>query len=169
MEIFKSSCLLFVFTIMCVVASDAQNSKLLEKIEKLELSTFSKNPCQNCMVEQRVKYLEIVLKKILAINLMGQSVNWSNNFAFCLASAITYFGFNLAVTVLRIYYTNRINKKFKIWEERMQFPPAANYEMTILGISLFCSPLYIFLKKYRNIQNDMTSVSSDHFVLYLKT
>ena len=143
MEIFKSSCLLFVFTIMCVVASDTQNSELLEKIAKLELSTFGKNPCQNCMVEQRVRYLEIVLKKILAINLVGQSVNWSNNFTFGLASTITYFGFNLAVTVLGIYYINRINKKFKIWEEleelkflrkleRMQFPPAADYEMTIL-------------------------------------
>ena len=130
---------MFVFTIMCVVGSDTQNSELLEKIEKLELSTFGENPCQNCMVEQRVKYLDIVLKKIS----VGQSINWSNNFTFGLASAITSFGFNLAVTVLRIYYPNRINKKFKIWEEseelkflrkleRIQFPPTADYEMTIL-------------------------------------
>ena len=68
------------------------------------------------MVEQRVKYFDIALK-ILAINSVGQSVNWSNNFTFGLASAITFFGFNLAVTVLGIYYTNRINKKFKIWKE----------------------------------------------------
>ena len=69
------------------------------------------------MVEQRLKYLEIVLKKISAMNLVGQSINWSNNFAFGLAGTIMSFGFNLAVTVLRICYTNRINKKFKIWEE----------------------------------------------------
>ena len=75
MGIFESPYLLFVFTAMCVDTSDAQNSELLEKIEKLELSTFGKNPCQNCMVEQRVKYLEIDLKKILAINSVGQSVN----------------------------------------------------------------------------------------------
>ena len=141
--IFESPYLLFVFTVMCVVTSVAQNLEVLKKIEKLELSTFGKNPCRNCMVEQRVKYLEIDLKKILAINLVGQSVNWSNNFTFGLAGTITSFGFNLAVTVLRICYTNRINKKFKIWEEweelkflrkleRMQFPPAADYEMTIL-------------------------------------
>ena len=74
---------------------------------------------------------------------VGQSVNWSNNFAFGLAGAIMSFGFNLTVTVLRICYTNRINKRFKRWEEseelkflrkleRMQFPPTADYEMTIL-------------------------------------
>ena len=56
MGIFKSPYLLFVFTIMCVVASNAQNLELLEKIEKLELSTFGENLCQNCTVEQRVKY-----------------------------------------------------------------------------------------------------------------
>ena len=150
MEIFKSSCLVFVFTIICVFASNVQNSELLEKIEKLELSTFGKNPCQNCMVEQRVKYLDIVLKKILTINSVGQSANWSNNFALGLASTITYFGLNLAVTVLGIYYTNRINKKFKIWEEleelkllrkleRMQFPPNADYERD--GKCIFVYPL----------------------------
>ena len=135
--------LLIMFTVICIVSSNTQNLELVDKRDKLEVIVFGKNPCQNCMVEQRVRYLEIVLKKILAINLVGQSVNWSNNFTFGLASTITYFGFNLAVTVLGIFYTNRINKKFKIWEEseelkflrkldRMQFPPAADYEMTIL-------------------------------------
>ena len=33
MGIFKNSYLLFVFTIMCVVTSDAQNLELLEKVE----------------------------------------------------------------------------------------------------------------------------------------
>ena len=53
------------------------------------------------------------------------------------------FSFNLTVAVLRICYTNRVNRKFKRWEEseelkflrkleRMQFPSAADYEMVIL-------------------------------------
>ena len=105
--------LLFAFAIMCVVTSDVQNLKLLERIEKLELSTFGKNPCQNCMVEQIIKYLEIVLRKILAMNLADQSINWSHNFTFGLAGTITSFGFNLTVAVFGIWYTNRINKKFK--------------------------------------------------------
>ena len=55
--------------------------------------------------------------KILAMNSADQSVNRSNNFAFTLASAITSFGFNLTVAVLGICYTNRVNRKFKRWEE----------------------------------------------------
>ena len=81
--------------------------------------------------------------KISAMDLADQSVNWSNNFAFALASTITSFGFNLTVAVLRICYTNRVNRKFKSWEEseelkllrkleRMQFSPAADYEMVML-------------------------------------
>ena len=116
---------------------------IIRKGRKLELNTFGENLCQNCTVVQRIKYLAIVLKKLLAMTSVGQSVNWSNNFAFGLAGAIMSFGFNLTVTVLRICYTNRINKRFKRWEEseelkflrkleRMQFPPTADYEMTIL-------------------------------------
>ena len=55
--------------------------------------------------------------KILAMNSACQSVNWSNYFAFGLAGAITNFGFNLIVAVLRIWYTNKVNRKFKKWEE----------------------------------------------------
>ena len=47
------------------------------------------------------------------MDLVYQSVNWSNNFAFGLASAITSFGFNLVVAVLGICYTNQINKKIQ--------------------------------------------------------
>ena len=73
---------------ICVVPSSAQNLELVDKIDKLELSVFGKNPCQNCMVEQQIKYLELVLMKISAMDLADQSVNWSNNFAFALASRI---------------------------------------------------------------------------------
>ena len=55
--------------------------------------------------------------RILAMNSAGQSVNWSNNFAFALGSTIMSFGFILTVAVLRICYTNRVNRKFKSWEE----------------------------------------------------
>ena len=44
--------LLIVFTVICVVSSDAQNSELVDKIDKLELTAFGENPCQNCTVEQ---------------------------------------------------------------------------------------------------------------------
>ena len=87
--------------------------------------------------------MELVLKKTLGQNLACQSVNWSSNFAFSLASTVTNFGFNVAVAVFRIWYTNKVNRKFKIWEEseklkflrkleRMQFPPTVDYEMGIL-------------------------------------
>ena len=140
---FGNAYLLLAFTVICVVSSSTQNLELVDKIDKLELSVFGENPCQNCMVEQQIKYLELVLMKILAMDLADQSVNWSNNFAFALASAVMSFGFNLTVAVLRICYTNRVNRKFKKWEgseelkflrklERMQFPPATDYEMVIL-------------------------------------
>ena len=49
----------------------------------------------------------------------------------------------MAVAVFGIWYTNKVNRKFKIWEEseelkflrkleRMQFPPTADYEMGML-------------------------------------
>ena len=140
---FRNCAYLLLVSFICVVPSNTQNSELIDKVDKLELSIFGKNPCQNCMVEQRIKYLELVLMKISAMNSTDQSVNWSNNFAFGLASTITSFSFNLTVAVLEICYTNRVNRKFKRWEEseelkflrkmeRMQFPPAADYEMTIL-------------------------------------
>ena len=85
--------------------------------------------------------MELVLKKTLSQNSVCQSVNWPSNFAFSLASAVTNFGFNVAV--FGIWYTNKVNRKFKIWEEseelkflrkleRMQFPPAVDYEMGML-------------------------------------
>ena len=140
---FGNAYLLLAFTVICVVSSSAQNSELVDKIDQLELSVFGKNPCQNCTVEQQIKYLELVLMNILAMDLADQSVNWSNNFAFSLASAVMSFSFNLTVAVLGICYTNRVNRKFKRWEEseelkflrqleRMQFPLTADYEMVML-------------------------------------
>ena len=87
--------------------------------------------------------MELVSKKTPGQNSACQSVNWPSNFAFSLASAITNFGFNVAVAVFGIWYTNKVNRKFKIWEEseelkflrklkRMQFPPAVDYEMGML-------------------------------------
>ena len=77
------------------------------------------------------------------MDLVDQAVNWSNNFAFGLASAITAFSFNLVVNVFGICYTNQINRKFKKWErveelkyqqklERMQFPPAVDHENAMI-------------------------------------
>ena len=95
------------------------------------------------MLEVRIKYLELFVKKFLTVDSVDQSVNWSNNFAFGLASAIMTFGFNLVVTVFGICYTNQINRKFKKWErveelkyqpqsERMQFPATADHENAML-------------------------------------
>ena len=123
---------------MCTVLSGVQNSKLMDRLNKLEMTIFDENLCQNCTMEERIRYLELILKKLSIVNSADQSVNWSNNFAFALASAIMSFGFNLTVAVLRICYTNRVNRKFKRWEEseeqkffrkleRMQFPPTADY------------------------------------------
>ena len=101
----------------CVVLSDAPNSKLMDRIEILEKAILRENPCLNCMLEVRIEYLELFVKKFLTMDLVDQSVNWSNNFAFGLASAITSFSFNLAVAVFGICYTNQINRNFKRWEE----------------------------------------------------
>ena len=135
--------LLIMFTVICVVSSNTQNLELADKIDKLEVIVFGENPCQNCTVELQVKYLELVLMKTLGENSACQPVNWPNNFAFSLASVVTNFGFNVAVSVFGIWYTNKVNRKFKIWEEseelkflrkleRMQFPPTADYEMGML-------------------------------------
>ena len=124
-------------------SSNTQILELADKIDKLEVIVFGENPCQNCTVELWVKYLELVFMKTLGQNLSCQTVNWPNNFAFSFASAVTNFGFNVAVAVFRIWYKNKVNRKFKIWEEseelkylrkleRMQFPPTADYEMGML-------------------------------------
>ena len=95
------------------------------------------------MLEVRLRHLELLVEKLLAMNLADQSVNWLNNFAFGLASAVTGFGFNLVVALFGIYYTYCINKKFKNWEraeelryqcrlERMQFPLTADHESAML-------------------------------------
>ena len=68
------------------------------------------------MLEVRLKHLELLVEKLLAMNSADLSVNWLNNFAFGLASAVTSFGFNLVVALLGICYTYHINKKFKNWE-----------------------------------------------------
>ena len=126
--------LLIISTVICIVSSNTQNLDLLDNINKTEFSLFGENPCQNCMVELQVKYLELVLKKTSGQDLAYQSVNWPNNFAFSLASAVTNFVFNVAVALFGILYTNKVNRKFKIWEEseelkllrkleKMQFPP----------------------------------------------
>ena len=90
----------------CAVLSGAQNPKLMDKVENLEKAIFKENPCLNCTLEVRIEYLELFLKKFSTMDLVDQSVNWSNNFAFGLASAITSFSFNLLVAVLGICYTN---------------------------------------------------------------
>ena len=133
--------LLIFSTVICIVSSNTNNSELLDNTNKMELSVFGKNPCQNCMVQLWVKYLKLVLKKTSGQNLAYQSVNGPSNFAFSLVSAVTNFGFNVAV--FGIWYTNKVNRKFKIWEEseelkflrkleRMQSPPAVDYEMGML-------------------------------------
>ena len=109
--------LLIISTVICIVSSDMQNSELLDNINKIELSVFGENLCQNCTVELRVKYLELVLKKTSGQDLACQSVNWPNNFAFSLASTVRNFIFNVAVALFGIWYTNKVNRKFKIWEE----------------------------------------------------
>ena len=101
----------------CVVLSDAPNLKLMDRVEILEKAILKENPCLNCMLEVRIEYLELFVKTFLTIDLVDQSVNWSNNFAFGLAGTITSFSFNLVVAVLGICYTNQINRKFKRWEE----------------------------------------------------
>ena len=115
-----------------VVSSDPQNSKLYED-----------SLCQNCMLEVRLRHLELLVEKLLAMNSADPSVNWLNNFVFGLASAVTSFGFNLVVALFGICYTYCINKKFKNWEraeewryqcrlERMQFPLTVDHESAML-------------------------------------
>ena len=44
---FGNAYLLLVSTVICVVSSNAQNLELVDKIDKLELSVFGENLCQN--------------------------------------------------------------------------------------------------------------------------
>ena len=80
-----------------VVSSDPQNSKLYED-----------SLCQNCTLEVRLKHLELLVEKLLAMNSADPSVNWLNNFAFGLASAVTSFGFHLVVALLGMLYIFRM-------------------------------------------------------------
>ena len=134
---------LIVLLATCESSSGDQMSKLLECVISLEMKVFGHSPCQNCTLSQRVEYLERVLESILAKDSVNQLVNWPNHFGLALASVVTNFGFSIMVAVLRICYKFRTNKKFKKWEEseeikflcrleRMQFPPAADYNQVSL-------------------------------------
>ena len=49
---FRHTHLLIISTVICIVSSDTKkNSELLDTINKMELSVFGENPCQNCTVE----------------------------------------------------------------------------------------------------------------------
>ena len=134
---------LIILLAICKSSSGNQNSKVLECVIKLEMKVFGNSPCQNCMLDQRIEYLERVLEIILAKHLASQVINWPNHFGFALASGVTNFGFSIMVAVLRICYQFKTNKKFKNWEEseeikflckleRMQFPPTADYKKASL-------------------------------------
>ena len=96
-----------------VVSSDTPNSKLKNTVTVLEKAILKESPCLNCTLEVRIRYLELFAEKFSAVDLADQSMNWSNKFAFGLASAVTAFGFNLVVAVFGICYTHQSNKKFK--------------------------------------------------------
>ena len=92
------------------------------------------------MLEVRIRHLELLVEKLLAMNSADLSVNY---FTFGLASAVTGFGFNLVVALLIICYTHHLNKRFKNWErveelryrcslERMQFPLTVDHENAML-------------------------------------
>ena len=95
------------------------------------------------MLEVKLRHLELLVEKLLAMNPADQSVNWLDHFAFGLASVVTGFGFNLTVALLMFCYTHHLNKKFKNWEraeelryqhrlERIQFPLAVDHENAML-------------------------------------
>ena len=129
--------------LLCLALSSAQNSKLKSEIEDLEMLVFWEIPCQNCMLDMRIKYLKLTLGKVLATDTFDHSVNWSEKFVFSLAGQVITFTFNVTIAVLRIYFSFWINKKFKKWEESeelkllrklegMQFPPTADFERMML-------------------------------------
>ena len=133
----------FVVLLLCLALSGTQNSKLELEIKDLEMLVFWEIPCQNCMLNMRIKYLRLTLGKVLATDTLDHSDNWSKKFVFGLAGQVITFTFNVTIAVLRIYLSFWINKKFKKWEEseeikllhkleRMQFPPTADLERTRL-------------------------------------
>ena len=153
LQLNASSCSSFIFIMMlmfimlvlllCLALSGTQNSKLKLEIEDLEMLVFREIPCQNCMLDMRIKYLKLTLGKVLATDTLDCSDNWSKKFVFGLAGQVITFTFNVTIAVLRIYLSFQINKKFKKWEEseelkllckleRMQFPPTADFERMML-------------------------------------
>ena len=129
--------------LLCLTLSGTQNSKLKSEIEDLEMLVFREIPCQNCTLDMRIKYLRPTLGKVLATDTSDCSDNWSKKFVFGLAGQVITFIFNVTIAVLGIYLSFQINKKFKKWEEleelkllhkleRMQFPPAADFERVML-------------------------------------
>ena len=102
---------------LCTALSDDLNSKLESEIKDLEILVFREIPCQNCMLDMRVKYLRLTLDKVLTADPSDHSGNWSQKFVLGLAGQITGFVFNVIIAVLRIYLSFWINKKFKRWEE----------------------------------------------------
>ena len=135
-----SRILLFITFPLCIALSSNHNSKLELEIKDLEMLVFWEIPCQNCMLDMRIKYLRLTLDKVLTADSSDCSGHWSQKFVLGLAGQVTAFAFNVTITVIGIYLSFRINKKFKKWEaseeikilrklERMQFPPAADMEL----------------------------------------
>ena len=135
--------LCFIVLPLCLALSSAQNSKLESEIKDLEMLVFREIPCQNCMLDMRIKYLRLTLDKVLTTDPLDCSGNWSQKFVLGLAGQVITFVFNVTIAVLGIYLSFQINKKFKRWEEseeikllrkleRMQFPPAADMERSKL-------------------------------------
>ena len=140
---FQSIILLSVALPMYTALSDDQNSKLKSEIKDLEILVFWEIPCQNCMLDMRIKYLRLALDKVLTADSLDRSGNWSQKIVLGLTGQITGFIFNVIIAVLGIYLSFWINKKFKRWEEseeikllrkleQMQFPPAAELERSKL-------------------------------------
>ena len=72
------------------------------------------------MLEVRLRHLELLVEKLLAMNLADPSVNWLN-FASGLASAVTSFRFNLIVALFGICYNTTLIRNSKIgrgWRSR---------------------------------------------------
>ena len=113
--------LLFVILPLCTALSDDQNSKLESEIKDLEMLVFREIPCQDCMLDMRIKYLKLTLDKVLTADSSDHSGNWSQKFVLGLAGQIAGFVFNAIIAVLGIYLSFRINKKFKKWEESEEF------------------------------------------------
>ena len=70
---------------LCTALSDDLNSKLESEIKDLEILVFREIPCQNCMLDMRVKYLRLTLDKVLTADPSDHSGNWSQKFVLGLA------------------------------------------------------------------------------------